>query len=136
MVPSVDSVFGSRRRRSGALWIGGVADVKDVLILQAGVAADDEAELVGRAEAFGEGDAGVVDQLGQTLAKRTAGRSIDELAKAGVLGLGVVLRFGGVGVFEPAIGIGDFYAVVVVDDVGFAGWGRSGDGGVLGAAEH
>src|SRR5207244_13039688 len=64
----------------------------------------------------------IVPERRQALAERRPLRDLREVALGEpVLGVDPAPRFGGIGVLEPAIGVGDPRAVIVVDYVALAG---------------
>ncbi len=72
----------------------------------------------------GSGEALVIPELGEAVVDGLAVGDLIEVAEGQfVFGFDPGMGFGGIGVFEPAVGVGDFGAVVVVDLVAAAGLG-------------
>ena len=90
-----------------------LAHEQDRLVLEARVP---EIE-VASAPTLGHGEAGIVVELRETIPERIAGRSVHEFAEKRSFLLHPADGLREVGVLQPAVGIGDARAVVVVHDV-------------------
>ncbi len=95
-------------------------DVEDVLVLQAIVFEKE----VGVAAAEGRRIFGIVEKFFEAMLDLSAVGNLIEIGKRNfILGFDPGEGFGGVVVLEPAVGICDLGAVIVVDLIGFAGDG-------------